>query len=131
MVTHSRRDYGRELGNRQRKIYKELTILQYSTKLISFFIFSQWCLINDPSIYYHLGALKIAWVTSSPNDIIEGKSKDLECFFFGTTSPRQSLLVQGWRTNHKRSRRYLSLRGRDREEWRENSPQHTSSSTRT
>ena len=44
-------------------------------------MFSQWCLLNEPSIF--LGALEIAWVTSSPNDIIEGKSKDLRCYFSG------------------------------------------------
>ena len=44
-------------------------------------------LITDPSMCYHLGALKIAWVTSSPNDIIEGKSKDLQCYFLGQPLP--------------------------------------------
>ena len=51
--------------------------------------------------------------------------------FFGTTSPSRSPLVQGWRTNHKPNRRYLSLRTREREKWREHSPEHTSSSKGT
>ncbi len=61
--------------------------IPYSTWV--FFIFSQWCLLNDPSIFYHLGALEIAWVTSSPNDIIEGKSKDLQCYFSGRPLPHE------------------------------------------
>ena len=36
-----------------------------------------------------LGALKIAWVTSSPNDIIEGKPKDLQCYFSGQPLPQE------------------------------------------
>ena len=51
--------------------------------------------------------------------------------FFGTTSPSRGPLVQGWTANHKRNRRYLSLRGREREKWRENSLEHASSSTGT
>ncbi|XP_020616989.1 neuronal cell adhesion molecule-like isoform X2 [Orbicella faveolata] len=35
------------------------------------------------------GALKIAWVTSSPNDIIEGKPRDLQCFFSGMPLPHE------------------------------------------
>ena len=38
---------------------------------------------------WFLGALKIAWVTSSPNDIIEGKSKDLQCYFSGRPLPQE------------------------------------------
>ena len=38
---------------------------------------------------YHLGALKIAWVTSSPNDINQGKSKDLQCYFSGRPLPHE------------------------------------------
>ena len=45
--------------------------------------------LTDPSICHHLGALKIAWVTSSPNDIIEGKSKDLQCYFSGRPLPHE------------------------------------------
>ena len=48
-----------------------------------FFTLSQYSLLSDASTSYHLGALKIAWVTSSPNNIIEGKPKDLECYFSG------------------------------------------------
>ena len=44
-------------------------------------------LITDPSMCYHLGALKIAWVTSSPTDIVDGKSKDLQCYFSGQPLP--------------------------------------------
>ena len=55
--------------------------------LIYFFIFSLCLLLNDASISYHLEALKIAWVTSSPSDIIEGKPVDLACYFSGWPLP--------------------------------------------
>jgi len=44
-------------------------------------------LIDKESREPQTGALKIAWVTSSPNDIIEGKPVDLECFFSGWPLP--------------------------------------------
>ena len=93
-------------------------------------MFSQWCLLNEPSIF--LGALEIAWVTSSITEWYNWRQiKGSSVLFFGTTSSSRGPLVQGWRANHKRNRRYLSLRGREREKWRKNSPEHTSSSTGT
>ena len=62
--------------------------IPYST-LFNFLIFSQWFVIHDASISYHLGALKIAWVTSSPNDIIEDKPNDLQCYFSGWPLPQE------------------------------------------
>ena len=52
-----------------------------------FFIFSQYLLLDDASISYHLGALEIAWETSSPNIIVEGKQRNLECYFSGWPLP--------------------------------------------
>ena len=62
--------------------------IPYSTPFICF-IFSQWFLSHDASICYHLGALKIAWVTSSPNDIIQDKPNDLQCYFSGWPLPHE------------------------------------------
>ena len=65
-----------------------MQVISYCTPFI-FFIFSQWFLSHDASIWYHLGAMKIAWVTSSPNDIIQDKPIDLRCYFSGWPLPRE------------------------------------------
>lgn len=69
---------------------EEIAIHDTSNILLTIsFIYSQYLLLSDLFTSSHLGALQIVWVTSSPNSIIEGRPKDLECFFSGWPLPRE------------------------------------------
>ena len=44
---------------------------------------------SDASVSCHLGTLEIVWSSPTPDKIIEGKRKDLECHFSGWPLPHE------------------------------------------